>query len=125
MTTHTLCWRCNAVLLNLILPVSRREECSSCAADQHVCKMCGHFEADSLVQCREERAEPPGDKESANFCDYFVLVTSRAQVRAEQESSRKQLSELFGDESLDTTIETDSESAEFDPEAELKKLFDN
>ncbi|MEM8499198.1 MAG: hypothetical protein AAF542_14330 [Pseudomonadota bacterium] len=134
MTTNVSCWHCGNPLQNLILPLSRREECSSCAADQHVCKMCGYFDANTVVQCSEERAEPPGDKEAANFCDYFLLSSSSAGESAEQYKATQQLNELFGDNSLDAPSWLDADdsssggskqSTEFDPEAELKKLFDN
>lgn len=134
MSTEVSCWHCGKPLQNLILPLSRREECSSCASDQHVCKMCGHFDANTLVQCSEERAEPPGDKEAANFCDYFMLRNTQLGEGAEQDKARQQLNELFGDSSSKAAapLETDEANfdgteqiAEFDPEAELKKLFDS
>lgn len=134
MTNHVSCWHCGKSLQNLILPLSRREECSTCAADQHVCKMCGHFDANTVVQCREERAEPPGNKEAANFCDYFLLKRAHTAENTEQDKARQQLNELFGDSSADAheLLDTDEASSEeseqtpeFDPEAELKKLFDS
>ena len=90
------CWRCGQMLKDLILPVSRREECMHCHADQHVCKMCVNFDHN---HCREDRAEPPVDSEKANFCDYFSpsdhayqggYVDKAAQAKA-------QLAALFGD----------------------------
>ncbi len=134
MSTDVSCWHCHNPLQNLILPLSRREECSICAADQHVCKMCGHFDANTLVQCSEERAEPPGNKEAANFCDYFLIKKARVGQDPEQEKARQQLNELFGDNALATpepldideaSSEESKQLAEFDPEAELKKLFDS
>ena len=33
--------------------------------------MCCHYESDKRPYCGQERAEPPVEKSSANFCDYF------------------------------------------------------
>ncbi len=71
MNNGIVCWQCGQTLVDLIFPVSRREECAACGADQHVCKMCRFYDANIAHQCSEERAEEITDKESANFCDFF------------------------------------------------------
>ncbi|MFK8021028.1 MAG: hypothetical protein AB8B86_14765 [Pseudomonadales bacterium] len=133
MSDKTTCWRCNEVLEDLILPLSRREECKHCSADQHVCKMCEHFSANTVVQCNEERAEPPSDLTAANFCDYFALLQgSGIHVNAAQSDAKAQLDALFGSDeaSAEDVVggEPDAraekhESAQSKAEAELKKLF--
>lgn len=102
------CWQCGNILNNVILPMSRREECPLCSADQHVCKMCKEF--DGRNHCSESRAEDVSDKEKANFCDYFspsgeVSVKAseqqarKQQARKQKESDAKvQLAALFGEE---------------------------
>lgn len=94
------CWQCGKSLSGLILPMSRREECASCGADQHVCRMCLHFEDKGRGDCSEPRAELVSDRERANFCDYFKpepnaggegFVDKSAEAKAK-------LAALFGDD---------------------------
>jgi hypothetical protein len=92
------CWQCGNTLKNVIFPVSRREECPLCNADQHVCKMCKEF--DGRNSCSETRAEDVTDREKANFCDYFspsgkvFAIASRQKER----DAKVQLAALFGEE---------------------------
>jgi hypothetical protein len=65
------CWRCGTSLAALSLPLLRREECPSCRAELHVCRMCGHFDKRLQRQCREEGPEEVRKKDAANFCDWF------------------------------------------------------
>lgn len=133
MSEKTACWRCNEVLEDLILPLSRREECRHCLADQHVCKMCQHFAANSVVCCNEERAELPSDTEVANFCDYFALSHgTRPSADSAQSDAKAQLDALFGGEvtpANDLCVAEPDElaqkvaTAQSKAEAELKKLF--
>ena len=105
------CWQCGAELKNVILPMSRREECSACRSDQHVCKMCQHF--DSKGFCREDRAEYQSSLEKANFCDYFAPATD-AYVAADKQkaqSAKAQLAALFGDP-VDEPTEKDASKDE-------------
>lgn len=97
------CWQCGNMLSNLILPISRREECPLCSADQHVCKMCKEF--DGRNNCRELRAEDITDREKANFCDYFspsgeiFAKASGQKAKKQKESDAKaKLAALFGEE---------------------------
>ncbi len=102
------CWQCGNILKNVILPMSRREECPFCSADQHVCKMCKEF--DGRNNCSESRAEDVRDRETANFCDYFSpsgevsVKVSGQQVSKQKESDAKaQLAALFGEEAEPNT----------------------
>jgi hypothetical protein len=69
MSQNLTCWQCGNLLENVIFPISRREVCSVCDVDQHVCKMCKEF--DGRNSCNEPIAEDVTDREKANFCDYF------------------------------------------------------
>jgi hypothetical protein len=96
MSNEFICWNCNAALSNVILPMSRREECDKCKADQHVCNMCLYY---VKGRCEEERAEHISDTEKANFCDYFkpnnkVFNTADNQKAAK---AKAELAALFGD----------------------------
>lgn len=124
MDNEFVCWRCGATLVELILPMSRREECSVCAADQHVCKMCCYYAPNLSEGCSEERAEEVSDKERANFCDYFSPV---ADAHTPGESSdlaaEARLAELFGDPDTGTPTAADDQSDAAKARAELDQLF--
>lgn len=51
--------------------VGRRDECSHCGADSHVCKNCDFYDEEAYNECRETSADVVREKERANFCDYF------------------------------------------------------
>jgi hypothetical protein len=96
MSQQYQCWHCGEVLADLILPMSRREVCTRCQADQHVCKMCEHF---GHRGCDEERAESQSDTEKANFCDYFKPATDayKGGYQDKSQQAKAELAALFGD----------------------------
>lgn len=124
MSENIVCWKCGVHLVELILPMSRREECPSCAADQHVCRLCRHYNERVAGRCQEDRAEEVFDKESANFCDYFEPKAGafREKVPVADSEARAQLAELFGDEPPPEE-ESSAMSEEDIARAELEKLF--
>lgn len=97
MSPEYQCWKCGEALADLILPLSRRETCAHCQADQHVCKLCQHFGSRG---CEEERAESQSDTEKANFCDYFAPATHAYKGGYVDKSleAKAKLAALFGDE---------------------------
>lgn len=122
MNEAYVCWRCGAHLVELILPMSRREECPTCAVDQHVCKMCQSFAPNLSDGCSEERAEDVNDKESANFCDYFSPMTDVYTAKDSSSTAAKaQLDDLFGGSDAPSAAEDESETAK--ARAELDGLF--
>jgi len=51
-------------------------------------------------QCREKRADPVMDKQTANYCEYFELIRREWKDRAadaREEKARENLKKLFGD----------------------------
>jgi len=54
--------------------ILRHEECPTCGASMHCCKMCKYYDATAYNECRETIAERIVDKEKANFCEFFFLV---------------------------------------------------
>lgn len=96
MSDDFKCWKCGMALQDVILPMSRREECAKCGADQHVCKMCAFY---SRGRCDEDRAESVSDDERANFCDYFKPAGDayRAADLEKAREAKRQLAALFGD----------------------------
>ncbi|OGG06619.1 MAG: hypothetical protein A3F83_09255 [Candidatus Glassbacteria bacterium RIFCSPLOWO2_12_FULL_58_11] len=77
--------------------VFRGDLCRSCGRALHCCRNCGFYDIRAHNQCREPQAEWVGDKESANFCDYFRPAESAAgpSGAGAQEDSRKKLEDLF------------------------------
>ena len=98
MTDKLTCWQCGELLQNVIFPMSRREECGLCSADQHVCVMCKDY--DGRGGCNEPRAEDVSDHEKANFCDYFAPSGNAFKKTDNQKAidAKAQLAALFGDE---------------------------
>ena len=96
MSSEFICWKCGNELINVILPMSRREECENCKADQHVCNMCLYFVKE---RCDEERAEHISDTEKANFCDYFKPNSKvfRSIDKQKSDKAKADFAALFGD----------------------------
>lgn len=58
--------------------VGRRDECTHCGCDSHVCKNCDFYDEKAYNECRETSADVIREKERANFCDYFKPGTGGA-----------------------------------------------
>jgi hypothetical protein len=99
------CWRCGATQTEVLLPMSRREECTACGAQLHVCRMCQFYDPKTTTRCREERAEEVSDKERANFCDYFKPRPDAFKPRDHDKArdARAKLEDLFGMDAGGTT----------------------
>lgn len=93
------CYRCGESLAALTLPLSRRDQCPSCSADIHVCKMCRHFDVRVPRQCREDGAEDVTEKERPNFCDWFSPAENAfdPQRKSVADSAQAALDALFGE----------------------------
>jgi hypothetical protein len=101
MAHNLVCWKCGASLAALSLPLSRRDECASCRAELHVCRMCADYAPQLAKQCREPTAEEVSDKTHANFCDFFAPRpgTYLATDSGPAERARLELEKLFGKKS--------------------------
>lgn len=118
MADELICWKCGASLAHAIMPMSRREICKQCAAEQHVCRLCKHYDSRVSDQCTEDRAEQVSNKELANFCDYFnpQIDAWQGDPEAAQQQAADQLAALFGDG-------PDGSSSDDAASDELKQLF--
>jgi hypothetical protein len=98
MKHNLVCWKCGASLAELSLPLRRLEECTSCHAELHVCRMCVDYDTSKAKSCREPIAEEVKDKEHANFCDYFKPRPDAYKPRDTAAVTRSQagLDALFG-----------------------------
>jgi ribosome-binding protein aMBF1 (putative translation factor) len=98
MAHNLVCWKCGADLAALTLPLSRRDECASCRAELHVCRMCVEYDTSVAKHCREPTAEEVSNKTAANFCDFFVPRPGAyvAANTSAAERARLELEKLFG-----------------------------
>ncbi len=129
MSKELVCWQCGVSLAHLSLPLSRFDECRSCRAALHACRLCEFYATTVAKHCREPIAEEVKDKERANFCDYFIPRPGAWSDRATTESdkARAVLDAMFG--AGKTSSISDSAKAATEPSAaelariELEKLF--
>jgi len=97
MTRH--CHRCGWEYPLDGLP-GRSESCHQCNADLRVCLNCIFYDPRVAHQCRERRADPVADKDSANFCEYFDYIRREWQgntTNSREEDARERMRKLFGD----------------------------
>jgi hypothetical protein len=66
-----------------------------------VCLNCVSYDPKVAHQCRDRRADPVAEKNSANFCEYFELVRRNfsppSNTNPREAAAREQLKKLFGD----------------------------
>lgn len=55
------------------LEIFRTTTCPRCGKDAHVCLNCRFYDTSAHMECREPIAEPVGQKDRANFCEYFKV----------------------------------------------------
>jgi hypothetical protein len=65
-----MCPFCNADL-TAVTEVYRSSKCPSCGNDVKICRNCKFYDPSSHWECHETISERVGDKDSANFCDFF------------------------------------------------------
>ena len=93
------CWRCGTALKPDQLPIARLEQCHHCHADLHVCRLCRSWNPRYTSKCSHDHAEPPLDRERANFCQYFRPAADvfRNAGAAPGETARTDLEALFAE----------------------------
>ncbi len=116
-----VCWSCGESLDDLPRPITRHINCPACFEDLHCCRMCRNYLANATISCAEERADPPANKENANFCDYFRPINAyRSGSKERQTSAKARLDSIFDSEANDgeeterddTPLEADDKEAE-------------
>ena len=81
----------------------RSETCERCGADLKVCQNCISYDPKAAYQCRDRRAEPVAEKESANYCEYFEMIRREfvkkddAFSLSREAQARDALKKLLGD----------------------------
>jgi hypothetical protein len=100
MAQRLACYRCGATLEKLTPPLARLDACPRCGVDMHVCRMCEFYNPRLPTSCAQEDAPEVGDKQKANFCDFFVPSPNAfdpSDLRAAQDSEAR-VRALFADE---------------------------
>lgn len=67
------CGKCGRRLDIVGNQVGRRDVCPHCGSELHACIHCRHHDETVAKECKEPFAEVPGDKEDANFCDFYQI----------------------------------------------------
>jgi len=88
-----VCWSCGAQLR--AVDYAREGACVSCRKQTHVCRNCQFFQPGLANDCQEPIAEAVGDKERANFCDYFEPTKSAYQPKADADTLKTAADNLF------------------------------
>jgi hypothetical protein len=89
------CHRCGSQI-EVEDKVYRGDTCRTCGRPLHCCKNCVFYDPVANQQCREPQAELVGDKEAANFCDYFKPRSGMAKPGGiSSTGNRKKLEDLF------------------------------
>jgi hypothetical protein len=93
-----ICWKCGNEI-QLDFKPARKDTCDKCGAYLKCCLNCVFYDPGAHNQCREPQAEWQGDKEKANFCEYFQPRKGGASEGrgSPKDDARKKLDDLFKD----------------------------
>jgi len=127
MAKDLACWNCGASLKEIPRPISRHANCPKCYEVLHCCRMCRWYAPGRPGDCDHDRAEPPVEKENANFCEYFAPGTGtyESEEGMKKQAARSKFASLFGeDEQEERGPESDSSSNDQDgARSKLDDLF--
>ncbi len=95
-----VCWRCGEHVRDMDRPIRRLTQCHACGADLHVCRLCRLYNPGILGRCDHDFAEPPLEKETANFCQYFKPRPDAYSPQDDQgrRAAQSRLEALFGED---------------------------
>lgn len=98
--SNLVCWNCGEDLAEIPRPISRHATCPKCFNELHCCRLCRHYDPKATMTCFEDRAEPPLQKENANFCDFFAprFGAFENKTADKSDAARSDLDALFGAE---------------------------
>ena len=126
-----VCWNCGKGLEDVPQPISRQATCGTCFHELHCCRLCIHFRTDVHSSCEEDRADPPVNKDTANFCDWFAPRPDAYATGADTagDTARAKLDALFGGNAATSGGAPADDSASADepapsPEADAKARLD-
>jgi hypothetical protein len=93
------CHACGAAVdLGVSGVAGRADQCPACSAPLHACRNCHAYDDSARHGCREPQAEPPHDKDAANFCELFVYRKGGMKPKEEDPKAKAMaaLEALFG-----------------------------
>jgi predicted amidophosphoribosyltransferase len=107
-----VCWNCGRDLADIPRPISRHNNCPECFSNLHCCRLCKYFLPERVGVCAEDRADPPVEKENANFCDFFRPANAAFQQSTEtkRKDASAALARLFENTKAETTAAPGSAS---------------
>ncbi len=88
------CYECGSGI-EIDARVQRRDECTSCGADLHICKNCRFWDPAYHNECRETGAFYIRDREKANFCTLFEFKSTIESETSKANDARAKLEALF------------------------------
>lgn len=89
-----ICFKCQTEL-DVVEPISRKEECPKCRNDVRVCANCQQYDPKVYNECREPQADRILEKERSNLCDFFKLKSGSSSVQSDRDRLREQAEALF------------------------------
>ena len=123
-----VCWKCGISLRDVPRPLARLSRCPECFSDLHCCRMCRKYAPQFITKCSDERADPPENRQGANFCDWFSphIGAFTGKEQSAEQKAKDALLGLFGGEGGSPPAVADEEKPATASEralAEVKKLF--
>ncbi|HCC37941.1 MAG TPA: hypothetical protein DEQ14_10165 [Treponema sp.] len=83
-----MCWYCGEPIQEEE-PIGRSFRCVQCGKDLRSCRNCRFYLSGARGDCVESQAEPPSDREIANFCGWFSLNPKFRQAGKGQDGLRE------------------------------------
>ena len=126
--SQLLCWNCGENLDDTPRPISRHATCPQCFNELHCCRLCRHYDPHKTATCFEDRADPPLQKENANFCDFFAprFGAFEAATARKSDTAREGLDALFGSAAEDISDDADAAAdTQQDPDKEARRKLDD
>lgn len=118
------CWNCGENLDDLPRPITRHNNCPKCYEALHCCMLCKHYRTNDATPCDDDRAEPPVNKENANFCEFFGLRFGAYDGRVlHQDAARTKLEALFNEDMIGS-VSTETSDTPVTKETRAKAKLD-
>ena len=118
------CWNCGENLDDLPRPITRHNNCPKCYEALHCCMLCKHYRTNDATPCEHDRAEPPVNKENANFCEFFGLRFGAYDGRVlHQDAARTKLEALFNEDMIGS-VSTETSDTPVTKETRAKAKLD-
>jgi len=87
------CWNCGQSLTEI--DYGREKTCDQCGKNTRACRNCEFYDPMADNECHEPQADRVVDKESGNFCDYFIAGAHKPQGGPAKKDLKAAAEELF------------------------------